>query len=412
MALKLTNNAVSTLAASIIATDTAISVQPADAGKFPTLTAGDWFPITIIAADGSYEILKCTARASAVLTVERGQEGTTAKAFDAGARIDLRLTAGALAEKLDGATLSEADAKSTLEDEDKIVLLDSEASYAIKLGLWSTIKSGIWTGLGALISGGTDKATPVDDDAVPLMDSAAADASKKLTWANMKATLKSYFDALYDRAPAGKVDYFAMSSPPTGYLKANGAAVSRTTYAALFAAIGTTFGAGDGSTTFNLPDLRGEFVRGWDDARGVDSGRAFGSAQGDQNKSHTHGASTNSTGAHTHTGTTSADSHSHTGTTSTTGAHTHGPSGGGNFMIYPGTGMRVSGGSGDPEFNQASATTSAGNHSHSFTTSSDNHAHSFTTASSGAHSHTVTVDAEGGGEARPRNVALLACIKY
>lgn len=79
--------------------------------------------------------------------------------------------------------------------------------------------------------------------------------------------------------PAGSVMWFAANSPPTGFLKANGAAVSRTTYAALFSAIGTTFGAGDGSTTFNVPDLRGEFIRGWDDARGVDSGRAFASAQ-------------------------------------------------------------------------------------------------------------------------------------
>lgn len=79
--------------------------------------------------------------------------------------------------------------------------------------------------------------------------------------------------------PAGAVQSFAMSTPPAGWLKANGALVSRTTYANLFSAIGTIFGAGDGSTTFALPDLRGEFIRGWDDARGVDTGRVFGSAQ-------------------------------------------------------------------------------------------------------------------------------------
>lgn len=82
-----------------------------------------------------------------------------------------------------------------------------------------------------------------------------------------------------DPVPSGAVMHFAMSSAPTGWLKANGAAISRTTYASLFAAIGTTFGSGDGSTTFNVPDLRGEFTRGWDDGRGVDSGRSFGSAQ-------------------------------------------------------------------------------------------------------------------------------------
>lgn len=81
--------------------------------------------------------------------------------------------------------------------------------------------------------------------------------------------------------PAGSLIYYAGSVAPAGYLKANGALLSRTTYAALFAAIGTLFGAGDGSATFNLPDLRGEFIRGWDNGRGVDAGRAFGSAQGD-----------------------------------------------------------------------------------------------------------------------------------
>ncbi|WP_333593593.1 tail fiber protein [Anaerospora hongkongensis] len=77
----------------------------------------------------------------------------------------------------------------------------------------------------------------------------------------------------------GDVKYTLSSTPPPGWLKANGAAVSRTTYAALFAAMGTVFGAGDGSTTFNLPDLRGEFIRGWDDGRGIDASRALGSSQ-------------------------------------------------------------------------------------------------------------------------------------
>jgi microcystin-dependent protein len=88
--------------------------------------------------------------------------------------------------------------------------------------------------------------------------------------------------------PAGTVAYFPATTPPAGWLKANGQLVSRTTYAALFAVIGTTYGAGDGTTTFALPDLRGEFVRGWDDGRGVDSGRGFGSSQGDAFASHTH----------------------------------------------------------------------------------------------------------------------------
>lgn len=87
---------------------------------------------------------------------------------------------------------------------------------------------------------------------------------------------------------AGVVQAYAGQTPPAGWLECNGAVVSRTTYANLFAVIGTTFGAGDGSTTFSLPDLRGEFIRGWDHGRAVDNGRVFGSAQTDELKSHTH----------------------------------------------------------------------------------------------------------------------------
>ncbi len=88
-------------------------------------------------------------------------------------------------------------------------------------------------------------------------------------------------DDLAGMIPSGAVMYFAGQTAPAGWLKANGAVVSRTLYAALFQSIGTTYGAGDGHSTFNLPDLRGEFVRGWDDGRGIDSRRALGSAQSD-----------------------------------------------------------------------------------------------------------------------------------
>jgi len=79
--------------------------------------------------------------------------------------------------------------------------------------------------------------------------------------------------------PPGTVIWRAVNNIPNGYLECNGAELSRTTYSDLFGEIGTVFGSGDGSTTFNLPDLRGEFVRGFDNGRGVDSGRDFGSWQ-------------------------------------------------------------------------------------------------------------------------------------
>ena len=96
---------------------------------------------------------------------------------------------------------------------------------------------------------------------------------------------------LYDDASndmVGSVAMFITTVTPNGYIKANGAAVSRTAYQRLFNKIGTFWGAGDGSTTFNVPDLRGDFIRCWDDGRGIDAGRAFGTFQDDAIQSHNH----------------------------------------------------------------------------------------------------------------------------
>lgn len=86
----------------------------------------------------------------------------------------------------------------------------------------------------------------------------------------------------------GSLKFWPASTPPSGWLERDGSAVSRTVYADLFAIIGTTYGVGDGTTTFNLPDDRGLFERGWDHGRGYDSGRVFGSEQADDLKAHTH----------------------------------------------------------------------------------------------------------------------------
>jgi microcystin-dependent protein len=159
--------------------------------------------------------------------------------------------------------------------------------------------------------------------------------------------------------PAGAVQAFAMASAPSGWLIANGAAVSRTTYAALFSAIGTTYGTGDGSTTFALPDLRGYFVRGSGTNSDGTAAGTFGAKQADDNKAHTH-----------------------TGTTSTTGAHTH------TYTFKTTTGGSSAGGDLNNIGNGTFNTGSAGNHSHTFTTDSS------------------------GTETRPKNIAMLYCIKF
>ncbi len=102
-------------------------------------------------------------------------------------------------------------------------------------------------------------------------------------------------------SPVGAITMWAVNTIPTGYLECNGQAVSRTDYSQLFAILGTTYGAGDGSTTFNLPDFRGQFLRGRDNGAGIDpdastrtdrgdgtSGDNVGTKQGSAVKSHTH----------------------------------------------------------------------------------------------------------------------------
>ncbi|MBI9081498.1 MAG: tail fiber protein [Pseudodesulfovibrio sp.] len=101
--------------------------------------------------------------------------------------------------------------------------------------------------------------------------------------------------------PVGSVTAFLADTPPTGWLECNGAAVSRTTYSDLLAVISDDFGVGNGSTTFNLPDFRGYFLRGWDHGAGNDpdaasrtnrgdgtTGDYIGTKQADEFESHDH----------------------------------------------------------------------------------------------------------------------------
>jgi microcystin-dependent protein len=104
-------------------------------------------------------------------------------------------------------------------------------------------------------------------------------------------------------AGVGGVQFFPASAPPMGYIKANGAVLSRAAYPVLWAyaqASGNLavsdgawqsgqFSPGDGVNTFRIPDARGYHPRAWDDGRGIDSGRVLGSVQSDQFPSHAHG---------------------------------------------------------------------------------------------------------------------------
>lgn len=184
------------------------------------------------------------------------------------------------------------------------------------------------------------------------------------------AVTQSKLNSSVTLVPTGAVMPFAMNSAPSGWLAANGTAISRTTYAALFAAIGTTYGTGDGSSTFNLPDLRGYFVRGaGTNSDGTASG-TFGAKQAD------------SIIAHTHSGTTQNDSPDHTHSISHSGSDS------GSWRYGSST---------------ASSSDSAVAGSIVSTGASTRHTHAFTTTSQSP---------AGATETRPKNIALLYCIKF
>jgi microcystin-dependent protein len=88
--------------------------------------------------------------------------------------------------------------------------------------------------------------------------------------------------------PPGSLIWYASDRVPSGWLLCDGTQVKRQQYPKLFATIGVTFGAGNGVTTFNLPDLRGKFIRGWGAVNPLDPGREFGSVQGNLLAEHRH----------------------------------------------------------------------------------------------------------------------------
>ncbi|ENN89938.1 phage tail protein [Bartonella bovis] len=100
--------------------------------------------------------------------------------------------------------------------------------------------------------------------------------------------------------PAGFIATFAMEKLPKGWLLCDGKAYLRENYKSLFAAIGETWGSGDKKTTFNVPDLRGMFLRGLDSKGEIDKGRVLGSRQNDAIKSHTHTGKIDNAGEHKH----------------------------------------------------------------------------------------------------------------
>ncbi len=172
-------------------------------------------------------------------------------------------------------------------------------------------------------------------------------------------------------APVAAVVSTAAAAAPAGWLLCDGAAVSRADYSALFAAIGTDWGAGDGATTFNVPDLRGRVVVGVGAAVGLTA-----RGRGERGGAETHTLTEAELAAHNHTASTSAaGSHRHPAA----GSHSHGyqrprwVSGGALDAIYAGYGGLT-----------PASTSAAGSHQH---------------PAAGSHRHAVAVNDSGGGGA-------------
>lgn len=361
--LKFANNAKSTLAAPILAAAVNCSVQSSDASKFPALSAGDWFMAALKDASNNIEIVKVTARASGVLTIVRGQEGTTPRDFSAGAVVDMRLTAGTLAEiqNLSGIP-SVATAKinlgvdrvdNTNDAEKPVSSATATALGALSAALVAMINALSTTvdGLAAVVNGGWrtgDLKIAYTDDGQPgwlLVD------GRTIGSATSGATSRAHADtqALFLKAYAKYPNTICPIQDNTG------AASSRTTAAADFAA----------NKRLPLVDARGEFLRFLDLSRGVDVGRGLGSPQGDLVKSHDHAAEAVAGGSHDHGISTRDDADS--------------PSGG-----FVGNNNGTNGGG-----------------------------RTLKTDAGGEHSHAVVVAANNGGgpENRPRNIAFPLFIK-
>jgi microcystin-dependent protein len=175
-------------------------------------------------------------------------------------------------------------------------------------------------------------------------------------------------------SPTGSIIIWAGGTAPTHWLLCNGATVSRTTYARLFAAIGTTYGAGDGSTTFAIPNLMGRVPFG------KDPDQAEFNSLGETGGTKTLTIAIANLPVHTHSidhnhaeVSSSTDSHSHSGTTSSGGSHTHTVSDGGSGAVTVGTSGTTTGVA--DNISTTRTTSSNGSHSHSFSTSTDSHSH-------------------------------------
>lgn len=384
--------AATTLTSGVNSSDVSLSIS-AYAG-WPTGANGP-FAVVVDAGTANEEKILCTSRSNGTITVsQRAYDGTTAAAHLAGASVKHCITAV----DFDEANYWVAELATAASAANDVIIADGNDSLSkISKGSNSTVFAvdsggtlGYTTVTSAMIADGTIVAgdlasnsittakitdanvttakiadanvttAKIADAAVTVDKIAAAIAGDGLTGGAGSAlavsvdgsTLEIVSDSIRVKdsgitfaklaaalqallVPTGVIQAYGSVTAPTGWLLCDGSAVSRTTYAALFSVLSTSFGSGNGSTTFNVPDLRGRAPIGKDDLGGsaasrITSGNAgfsgatLGAAGGDERL---HG--------HTHTG----PSHTHTGP-----SHTHATGGYSSFIMSGGTDYGVAAG--------------------------------------------------------------------
>ena len=216
MAQLFSNNASSQLLSGISNVATSLQLAANDGNKFPTITGGDFFLITVYKTSGgiesSWEIMKVTARSGDVLTVQRAVEtingSATAYSFAKDDVVHMRHTAG-MATSIESHKNDTSNPHNTTKAQVGLGNVDntSDATKAVlsatKLTTSRNIDGIAFDGstdiahLAPATFAATSKATPIDADTLPITDSAASNGLKKLTWANLKATLKTYLDTVH-----------------------------------------------------------------------------------------------------------------------------------------------------------------------------------------------------------------------